>query len=631
MKNWYNKVKKWYGNSEQIRYLKTYKDWTAYRISKNINKTPFRLFLLYISIIPLAFIIYIIPNPWNEELVKVVKWSIQPVGSFNLNDNNIVSIISTIIGSLTIIITLISAIYVFTYKEQKSVAPSASTDSKKNKSVMLVIALMIFNVVFGSLLVSMYNRLIEVAGYQESLAVTKHIFSGNLLFLSTLLLLVYSIIWLINILFKTMSVDKMLVDSVKDTSKLFDKIVYADRSPKFNKMLEDRYKKLHYSIESVFQNFKFAAESDMNKEFHENLKGFETLIINKINQKTDRYGINYIHSYLISKDGNQFLEVYRSALRSNFSLISSLMKNQQYNKAQDLVALYFQMYIAEEQFIRMFQNNLAVYIDTIDTSDEKQLSIFLQGISKIPKEQTLFVNKYLIMKLITKNQLINLTNVAYAFKSYLNNPILKQSTVIILLQNLIKSIEISNYATAGFLTKFLITNISGKDINRGLRALKHKPTFFTSIWEEQQENEDEEAFKGINEHPVYPIKINDETFDYCFRKAYILLYGQHIYSIRNNLWFMKDRKQNEGEIKLSGEFMESEYSEYIISKVKSASSKYGLLFFEDEYVMKKVYKELNIPFEKKDEGLLLSEAISKVLTKIFKLDESPNNIQSKTQ
>lgn len=622
VENWYCKIKDWYHNSENIKYLKTRKDLTVYKVSKKVNKSPLHIFLLYVSIIPIAFIIYSIPNPWNESFVKGFKWLIELMGIMNVHDNDIKKIISTIISSLTIIISLLSAIYVFTYREQKSIAPSASTNSKKNKLVMQVIACIIFNVVFGSLLVSKYSNIIGSKGYKESLAITKQVFSGDLLILFTLLLLVYLLIGLVNHLFKSMRVDKMLMDSVKETSNLFDKIVYADRSPKFNILLEENYTRLHYSLESIFQNLKFVAENNMNKEFQENIKEFETSVIKKITKKTDRYGIGFVHSYLISKDDNRFLEVYRSALRSNLSLISALMKNQQYNKAQDLVSLYFNMYITEEQFIRLFQNNLAIYIDTIDTSDEKQLSIFLNGISNIPQEQTLFVNKYLIMKLITKNQLINLTNAVYDLKTHLDDPILKKSTIIILLQNLIKSIEISNYATTGFLVKFLITNISGKDINRGLRILKLRPTLFTSIWEEQQENKEEDTLKGINEHPVYPIKINDETFDYCLRKAFILLYGQHLYSVRKNLWFMEYRKENGQEIKLSQAFVGYDDSEYIISKVKTASSKYGLLYFEDPEVMKAVYEELGLSYNQKNknENLSLPDAVSQVLVKLFKLE-----------
>ncbi|MED4022004.1 hypothetical protein [Priestia aryabhattai] len=611
-------MKRWYRKSKKVKYIRTFKDWILHKLSKLIAKYSTILLLLYISVIPLAFLIYLIPFPWNEKLFKIFTWS-KPIA--HIHDGDVKKVIQTIIGSLTIIISLISAIYVFTYREQKSVAPSASANSKRNKWVMLVISCMVFNITFGSLLVSKYGRFMKEAGYKESLSVTEKIFLENLLMLFTLFLLVYLIIGLVKHLFKTMSVNKMLQDSIQDTSQLFDKIVYADRNSRFKELLDEWYTQLHYSIESVFQNFKFAAENNMNKEFQHNIGQFEKMVIKKFKLDTERYNIGFVHSYLIEEGETQFLEIYRSALRSNLSLISSLMKNQHYNKAKDLVELYFNMYIAEEQFIRMFQNNLAIYIDTIDTSDEKQLSMFLNGISTIPKEQTLFVSKYLIMKLITKNQLINLTNAVYALKPNLDNPTFKNSTVIILLQNLIKSIEISNYATTGFLVKFLVTNISGKDINRGLRILKLKPELFTTIWEERQEDTDENSFKGINEHPVYPIQINKETFDYCLRKAFILLYGQHLYSVRANLWFTKDREEDGQEIKLNKSYKGFYDSEYIIAKVKTASSKYGLLFFEDAEVMKAIYKKLGLFYNEVNENEIssLPNVISQTLIKLFKL------------
>lgn len=610
-------MKKRFKYSSKIRFLITLWQFVYSALTSIVRKFPLGLFIMVVGF---AIIIYQIPNPLNNYFVIVFQWVTGKIGIINVQDNDIKNIIFTIISSLTVIISVISAIYVFTYREQKSVAPSASTDNQKNKLVIRVICCMIFNVVFGSLLVSKYTELMGKTWYsKQSLSATKKIFSGDLLLLLTLLLLVHLIIKLFNYLFKSMSVDRMLEDSVINTSKSFDKILYSDRSPIFKKLLEKRYKQFHYNLESVFQNFKFAAENNMNKEFHENINKFEELVIKKFNEFTTRYDIGLVHSYLVREDGNQFLEAYRSALRSNFSLISSSMKNQQYNKAQDLVNLYFKMYIREEQFVRLFQNNLAFYIDTLDTGDEKQLSIFLQGVSRLPKSQTFFVHKYVAMKLINKNQLINLTNAVYDLKNQYDNRIFKEQYVVILLQNLIKSIEISNYAIAGFLVKFLVTNFPGKVINRSLNTVKANPTLFTTIWEEKQENEDEDEFKGINEHPDYPIKINDETFHYCLRKAFMLLYGQHLYSIRKKLWFMKNRKETGEEIKLGEEFGDCDYSEYLIGKVNAASSKYGLLFFEEDEVMKDIYKKLKIYFPDKDKGKepTLPETIGLLIKKLF--------------
>lgn len=214
------------------------------------------------------------------------------------------------------------------------------------------------------------------------------------------------------------------------------------------------------------------------------------------------------------------------------------------------------------------------------------------------------------MKLINKNQIKNITNVVYDFK--VENKY-KISLLVILLQNLIKSIEISNYQITGFLVKFLITNHSGIEINRGLVILKKNPSAFMRVLEA------EESIEGIGENDVYAIKINDETFDYCYKKAYILLYGQHVYSIKNNLWYINKWNENGNEIKLKEEFQDCSYSEYMISKIIEASSKYGLLYFNDKDVMKKIFSEINAqyPDSNKKKEISLPEYIGALISKIF--------------
>jgi len=605
-------MKQVFYNNKKVRFLITLSEWFWHNyFRKIITKYTLPFFL---SFIVLAIVIYIIPTPFNEKLVRSSIFFSEKLGVQNVNDSYIKGVITTIISSLTIMITLMSAIYVFTYREQKSVSPSASTNSHKNIRVIFVICSIIFNITFGSLLINKYDELVKLEGYTASLTATKHLYSESLFFLITLFIMFYLIITLVTHLFRTMSADKMLQDSVNNTSKLFDKVLYGDRSKLFKKLSLQRYNEFHYSLESVFQNLRFVAENNMNKEFTENINAFKK-VIDKFNQTEGRYDIAHVPTFLLKHDDMQFMHAYQSALRSNLSLISTLMKNQQYHKAEELVSLYFYMYLDESTLIKVFQINLNNYLDTIDTSDERQLKIFLEGLSGISEDKTLITYKFLLMKLINKNQLINLTNTVYAFKKYLKVHVLKISLTVILLQNLIKSIEISNYAITGFLVKFLVTNISGKDLNRSLLILKRNKYAFTSVLEAKEEIE------GISDSGVYAIKMNDETFDYCYKKAFILLYGQHVYSIKNNLWYVNEWSEKGNEIKLDEEFEEIKYSEYMIAKIKGASSKYGLLFFNDNDVMKSVYEELKLSYPEsiKEKEISLPETVSLLLTKIFKL------------
>lgn len=601
-----------------FRYKETYIKWHLYQISENYVKEKTVLLFFLVSIFAIFSYYFTLWGNQSGFLVCISKFFVNLLGIKHIHDEIVKTVIATVIGSLTIVTSLLSAIYVFTHREQKSVSPSASTDSHKNLMVTALICLMIFNIIFGYLTINEYTRLLNAPGYEPSLVVTKNLLSKITLLCLTHGLLLYLVVNFIKYLFKTMSVDSMLEDSVKQTRKSLDDVLYTYRveeqdkleeaeeqdKPKetekhkesrkirgFGEFLIERYRRLHFSFESVFQNLKFAAEHNMNKEFQENIEEFKREVLDKIKGKCDTYeDIKDVHHYLLTKDKKEFIDLYNSALRSNLALVSNLMKNQRYNKAKEIVSLYFYMYIRNNPTLsKIFKISLNDFLDFIDTDDERQLLILLDGINEIPKREALVIYKFLLMKMVNKNELKNLTNVVYSFKNENEQePFTRNSVIVILLQILIKSIEISNYQITGFLVKFLITNFKGEDLAKGLMILKKKRDSFSSVLEEG------EIIEGISENGVSAIKINDETFDYCFKKALILLYGQHLYSIDQKMWFIIDRNETGKEIELRKEFENCPYSEYIMNKTKAASSKHGLLFFEDKPIMEKIHDDLNL-------------------------------------
>lgn len=587
------------------------------KLEKFVKKRTVLLFFI-VSILAIYLYYFTLWGNQSGFLVCISKFFANILGIEHMHDEIVKKVIIKVISSLTIVISLLSAIYVFTHREQKSVSPSASTDNHKNMMVTCVICLMIFNIIFGCLIINEYNRLLNEAGYVPSLIITKNLFSRITLLCLSLILLVYLVVNFIKYLYKTMSVDSMLEDSVKQTEKSLEDVLYTYRVEEqgkleedkkseeleeaeknkesrrfkgFDEFLDERYRRLHFNFESVFQNLKFAAEHNMNKEFEENIAEFKRVVIDKIRGECDEYDdIKDVHHYLLTKDKKKFIDVYNSALRSNLALVSNLMKNQRYNKAKEVVSLYFYMNIHNNPTLtKVFKISINDFLDFIDTDDERQLLILLDGIGEIPKREALIIYKFLLMKMVNKKQLKNLTNTVYAFKSENDEESLNQiSVIVILLQNLIKSIEISNYQISGFLVKFLITNFWGKDLAKGLMILKKNRDSFSSVLEEG------EIIEGISENGVSAIKINDETFDYCYKKALILLYGQHLYSIGQKMWFTIVRNETGEEIKLSKEFENCPYSEYIMNKTEASSSKHGLLFFEDEPIMEKIYHKLNL-------------------------------------
>lgn len=541
----------------------------------------------------------------------------------HLNDRLVIKTLAYLTGSFTILISLLSAIYVFTHREQKAISPSGSTDVYKNTLVAKVISLIIINLTFTWLITNEYNNLLSDPDYFVSLRITEQLILKLIVIGVSIVFLVWQILILIKYLFRTMQVDKMLSDSVKQTFEILNSIYHFHRIEKYAELLEERYKKFHFSLESVFQNLKFAADHNMNKEFEENIENFKKIFDFLNSQVSKEVEAIHISTFLLRHDKVKFSQVYQSAIRSNLSLIANLLKNQHYNKAKTLTSLYIKMYNKnDDELVKIYKKSLVEFLDVIDVNDERQISIYLECLKALPENKTHVAFNFLLMKLVNKNQLRNLTNVVYVLKNNIENK--KRytiSVVIIIIQNLLKSIEISNSSITGFLVKFLFTNFSGKDVSRGLKSLKRNPKAFTSVLE------DKEVIEGINENEAYAIVSNGETFTYCYQKAFILLYAQHIFTIQKKLWYVNETETGK-EIELRKEFENCEYAEYILMKVKIDSSKYGLLFFEDETVIKSVYKELRLQYpEVKKSKSEISVVALFLLRKLFKLDATSNEIK----
>src|SRR5690606_32904073 len=103
-----------------------------------------------------------------------------------------------------------------------------------------------------------------------------------------------------------------------------------------------------------------------------------------------------------------------------------------------------------------------------------------------------------------------------------------------------------------------------------------------------------------DEHEIGLVGLNAETFDYCCKKMLILLYGQQQFAINEKLWFIK--KAEYEVIDLVNEFKACPYIHYVTKKVLSASSKYGMLFFNDQEIIKDIYNKLNIEHHFPEKG-----------------------------
>ncbi|MGM7724094.1 hypothetical protein [Metabacillus sp. Hm71] len=589
---------------------------TLKRYRRNVIKKKFfdtiyyNWFILYAIFIIFYFFIPSFTSPIPEPLKQSINDFLLYTGFQHFNDATVKYIITTTTNLLVTVLSILSAMYVFTHREQKSISPSLYNETKKNGLVVLAVTILIFTMITGHTLSSnIESFLSEGNTLYHQLHYTKILIFRIMLWVFLIFLAIMFVILLIKYLFDSMNADKMLKTSISLLSDNFDLLTAFYKNQRFYKLLDDVYKSQHHNIESTFQYLKFLGDNNMNRDFDEDIDRLSK-VIEKLKNSFEKLEVENPASYLLDRDRELFLEIYNSLLRNTLSLTLHLYKNNHFNKGKKLTNLYFSIFLGGEGSLKQyFTLSLNEFLDSLDTSNERQVKHFLNGLKKLPEESTLIIYKNLIQRLIIKGNISLLTTVVYDFKEHITDGIerskskssasmfkaiaaqnqikMKQNAIIILLQLLVKAIEISQYGIAGFLVKYMITNFDGKDINEAYKNLRQNPTSFTSILETLDEN-----VQAEDEHEIGLIGLNAETFDYCCKKMLILLYGQQQFAITEKLWFVK--KAEYEVIDLVYEFKNCPYIHYVMKKVLSASSQYGMLFFNDPEIMKDIHRKLNI-------------------------------------
>lgn len=578
-------------------------------ILNNFERTIVILFFVFLII---YFCVPLYKKPAPESFVILYNHFIILSDFYGFGDTTIKYIISIITNLLITTLTILSAMYVFTHREQKSISPSLYNETKKNGLVVFCIILILLTMIIGHTLTSNLESYIQMKETKvlHPLHGTKILFYKILLWLFIVFTTIVSLIELIKYLFNSMNSDKMLKMSIIQVSIILDRLTAYYRIPKFDSILNNQYKSLHHTVESIFQYLKFLGDNNMNKDFDDNIDSL-SIVFGKLKKSNDKYKINIVASHLLNRDEDRFLGIYNSLLRNTLSLILHLYKNNHFNKGKKLTDLYFSLFLkGEDRLKQHFILSLNEFLDSLDTSNERQLKHFLSGLKSLPEDSMLIIYKNLIQKLIIKGNIGILTTVVYDFKEHIIKEMnelnprlnviskaiaiqkrvnLKNNAIIILLQSLVKAIEISQYSTTGFLVKYMITNFDGNDINRAYHKLKQNPSSFTSIFETVDYNvaTNEETEIGL-------VSLNNETFEYCCRKMLILLYGQQLFTKKENLWFHENQATPKKyiEIDIEEDFKQCTYVNYVLKKVESVGSKYGLLFFEDKKIMNKIHEKL---------------------------------------
>ena len=152
-------------------------------------------------------------------------------------------------------------------------------------------------------------------------------------------------------------------------------------------------------------------------------------------------------------------------------------------------------------------------------------------------------------------------------------------SIFILLQTLLKSIELTHYKTTGFLIKFLVTNYDSKTFNSVFKKFYNSPYENFYLLKTQ-------FYKDIDDDFHFNINVKE----YLLVKLFILVYAQQIYIVDNkvNFWKLPDERLEPSQI------ANSEYLKYMFVKLDKAKNQYGLIWLEDKEFVENLKKEFGL-------------------------------------
>jgi len=571
-------------------------------------RRTFVLLILYAIIYYLLFYRFSIAqfqadiNQENEMfLAKIFKY----VHIFQANDEVVMQIISSGTKFLSVVFSVILTLFIFSHREQRAIAPSSTYRFYKNYIFLFFLSLLMITMPYGFHLSLIYKSSLHTQYSELGITITYfgRFVTWIILFLFSIVLIGYTIVSL----FRTININWLLPVTIQQVRSTLINLEVVLDNRWFRKTRINEYNELNFNIESVYQMLEYAAENNMSKDYYDNIEKLrETFSILK--KEHFYYKSSSVYASFYNRDQEEFRSFHRSVLKNTLSLATALYKNNKFNKGQKALDLLFSLYSDKIPPVLRHDYIASIYelIQLTDLKNGAKVRAILNGLETMKTEYTLILYQALILRIISENNIQLLTSVVYSMKKNIDrnikpnnggiprieliiNKALKRKykllNIGILLQCMVKSIELSHYACTGFLIKFLVTNFSGKLVKEAFNALLNNGMVFGTIYPNM----------GENVHLDIDYYFNEKTYDYCLKKLCILLYGQQRYAVRNGLSFIEEfHKESYEYIDIGSAFVECDYKEYIFTKVLSAGKKYGFLYLKDKEFLRDLAKDFGV-------------------------------------
>nr|WP_222125673.1 hypothetical protein [Paenibacillus xylanexedens] len=516
---------------------------------------------------------------------------------------------------LPIIIPLSLTFFYFVYKEQKSLALSSNTFWN-----MATVNFLLF-----SLIAIVIGRLLNNDWIKKEPDVY---FLNNVSFLFIIIFVVlYGFLAIFRHL-SNLNISNQLEEAINGFGERYQDLLHVKKEKE-----KYFYNPLNNSVETIYQLLFLALEKNMSNVYIRYVNKWEKVLSNFKDEpvilEVPSNGRLRPLIFSVDKNSSDFLDLFRSILKNQITLIMKLIQGNRIEDAQNAIKLFNNMCPAEQSLRIEFYTSLhelSVLCYKLDFLEPilNEISILQQYEKSKKKENGNVVDLILEKLLITalaKNDVKSVSSISYCatknlfdydgdgdgdegkqkknkkinknkdvldhitlpdpFSSQENRSDEYNSVLYMLFLTSIKSIELSHYAVSGFLIKFIVTNFNGGIIQKVFEVMT------TNIRGEKYENPYVENSPQTRIDSTF--NLNKKTVRYCVEKMSILLYCQQNYSYERGIKF-NSKLRIKPFVNIE-EVINSPYLTYILDKLENAKDKYGLYFLkETDYLKEKFQK-----------------------------------------
>ncbi|MGE7601300.1 hypothetical protein ACQKL5_02230 [Peribacillus sp. NPDC097675] len=499
-------------------------------------------------------------------------------------------------------------IYFFVYRERKTISISSNLASG-NISFILGLAYILFNIVFGKAVSIPFT-----GGDLENFYKDPNNFVRLLIWS---LLTLASIFYGMNTIRKMISsidIRNLLANSILNVNLVINQFMLLNGKYRINKGL---YKYMTASIETFYQTLIVCIDKNMMEVYSDSfnsLKKLATLYNQGVtNEMMDYLGpklkMNVPAHSLYEASHLDHVNLHKSFLVHHVSLIKSLHDNNRHAEIPDCIDVLFTLE-PSDQFKELKKDFYTILHELIIYLDSKETVLFRTGIEKLEKfcsrELTqdpsyiggLRIYKHLLINAVEQDQLNLISSLVYSMKRLIKkeprieissawairvsiqqetekDTTIEKAIIYLVLQVLLKSIELSKYPITGFLIKYLITNHGEgkilKDIFNMFEINGGRDVFL--IKAKLSGN----TFSDIEVEFTF----NEDTIEYCMQKMAIIIYTQQKFAKANSL----PGSSNHGELidisLVSSPNIKENFLIYLVGKIKKAEDKFGLVSLEN--------------------------------------------------